>query len=416
MSNRTIRMIIVLGAFVITGVFTVQMYWLQKAFSLQDKQFEQSVKINLSQVATALGKGSQAAANPFQSIEQLSSNYYILHVKGSVDTSILGNLMKKEFSSQQLKTTAEYAVYDSSTHQMLYGDFIGAAGQNQLAKKRLPMLSKGEYYIGLSFPNLLFRMNGEMYIWIFSTFLLIIFLLFFVYSLFVILKQKRLSEVQRDFVNNMTHEFKTPLSTISLIAETLESSGVQDLKFFHFIDMIRQEAVKLNTQVDKILLSGKSDSLKLALKKEKIDLHELVQEVVVSMGFALKGNCRLNFQFTTSDAHVMADKTYLTHAVQNLLDNAVKYSGNMAEIVVSTESTDGKILLSVADNGIGIDRKFQKQVFKPFFRVPTGNLHNVRGFGIGLHYVKSIVSAHRWKIALESVQGRGSRFTLQIPV
>ncbi len=412
-------MIIVLGAFVITGIFTVQVYWLQKAFSVQDKQFEQSVRINLSQVATALGKGNTTAGNPFRSIEQLSSNYYILHVKGSVDTSVLGNLMKKEFSGQQLETSAEYAVYDSSTHQMLYGAFIGAdkPGMHKLQKEQLPVLSKGEYYIGLSFPNMLFRMNGEMYIWIFSTFLLVVFLLFFVYALFVILKQKRLSEVQRDFVNNMTHEFKTPLSTISLIAETLESSSaVQDPKFSGFIGMIRQEAAKLNTQVDKILLSGKSKSLNLSLKKEKLDLHELIREVVSGMGLALKSDCKLNFRFATSDPVVIADKTYLTHAIQNLLDNAVKYSEDTAEIVISTESVDGKVFLSVADNGIGIDAKYQKQIFKPFFRVPTGNLHNVRGFGIGLHYVKSIVSAHNWNIVLESVQGKGSRFILQIPV
>ena len=223
--------------------------------------------------------------------------------------------------------------------------------------------------------------------------------------------------MQRDFVNNMTHEFKTPLSTISLVAETLETyPEIRDPHFSSFVNIIKVESAKLNIQVNKILLSGKSKSLRLSLKKEQLDLHELVKETGDYLTSSLKSGIQLKYNLKAGNAVVTADKTYVIHALQNLLDNAIKYSGDKAEVVVSTENRDGKIFLSVADNGIGIDGKYTKKIFEPFFRIPSGDSYNVRGFGIGLHYVKNIVSAHRWKLFLSSEQHKGSKFTLQIPL
>jgi two-component system, OmpR family, phosphate regulon sensor histidine kinase PhoR len=417
MSNKTIRMIIMLGAFVIIGIFTVQVYWLEKAFSVQNKQFDQSVRINLSHVSEALNEKADKDQS-FNSIEQVSSNYYVLTVNGKIDTSLLSNLLKKEFSTTNYKTDAEYAIYDSSTHKMLYGDFISGrnGGGNELENKNLPSLNNGDYYIGISFPGIVFRMTGEMYIWIFSTFILLIFLIFFSYALFVILKQKRLSEVQRDFVNNMTHEFKTPLSTISLAAETLGGYPEnQHPQLTSFLNIIKHESAKLNTQVDKILLSSKSKSLLLNLKKEKLDLHELIRETGENLKSSLKNSIQLIYNLKAESPIVAADRVYMVHTLQNLLDNAIKYSGDNPEVVICTENRDGKLFLSIADNGIGIESKYSKRIFEPFFRIPTDNLHNVRGFGIGLHYVMNIVRAHRWKLFLSSEQKKGSKFTLQIP-
>jgi two-component system, OmpR family, phosphate regulon sensor histidine kinase PhoR len=417
MSNKTIRMIIMLGAFIIVGIFTVQVYWLEKAFSVQDRQFEQSVRINLSHVSEALNDEKADQEQSFRSIEQVSSNYYVLHVNGKIDTSFLSNLLKKEFSTTNYKTDAEYAIYDSSTHKMLYGDFIarGNGGRNELENKNLPSLNNGDYYIGISFPGIIFRMTGEMYIWIFSTFILLIFLVFFCYALFVILRQKRLSEVQRDFVNNMTHEFKTPLSTISLAAETLGSYPEnQRPQLSAFLNMIKLESAKLNTQVDKILLSGKSGFL-LNLKKERLDLHQLIRETAENLKSSFKKNIQLIYNLKAEQPLVIADKIYTIHTLQNLLDNAIKYSGDNPEVVICTENRNGKLVLSIEDNGTGIESRYSKKIFEPFFRIPTDNLHNVRGFGIGLHYVMNIVRAHRWKLFLSSEQKKGSKFTLQIP-
>ena len=407
-----------LGVFVIVGIFTVQLYWLQKAFSIQDKQFEQSVRINLSHVSGALNEEDSNREQGFRSIEQVSSNYFVLHVNGKIDTSLLSNLLKREFSTTNYKTDAEYAIYDSSTHQMLYGDLIssGKGIGNQLRNKGLPSLNQGDYYIGISFPGIAFRMTGEMYIWAFSSFILLIFLVFFGYAIFVILRQKRLSEVQRDFVNNMTHEFKTPLSTISLAAETLGACPEnQRPQLTSFLNIIKHESEKLNTQVDKILLSSRSKSLLLNLKREKLDLHELIRETAENLKSSFKNSIQLIYNLKAENPVVTADRIYIIHALQNLLDNAVKYSGANPEVLICTENRDGKLFISIADNGIGINRKYNKKIFEPFFRIPTDNIHNVRGFGIGLHYVMNIVRAHHWKLFLSSEPKMGSKFTLQIP-
>jgi two-component system phosphate regulon sensor histidine kinase PhoR len=415
MSNTNIRLILLLGACVIAGIFIVQIYWVKQAFGLQDKQFDQSVRIRLSHISSTLNESSDSFDEVFKSIEHPSSNYYILRVNGKVDTSLLSNLMVKEFSNNQVKTSAEYAIYDSSTHEMLYGDFIAVNNDQRLNKHKLPALEKGEYYIGISFPDIIFRMSGEMYIWIFSTFLLLVFLGFFAYSLFIILKQKRLSELQRDFVDNMTHEFKTPLTTISLVSESLENhSELQSSQIASFVRIIKKEAFKLNEQVDKILLSSKSKSIKMSLKKENFNLHELIKETVSAVQPLVIGN-QIILDLAAVNPLIVGDKVFVSHALQNLLENAIKYSREKPAIIISTESKFGKIFLSVEDNGIGINSKFKKKIFEPFFRVPTGNIHATRGFGIGLHYVKNIVRAHRWKILLVSEQDRGSKFTLEIP-
>lgn len=420
MSNRVIKLTIVLGTFVILGIFAVQLHWVQKAFYLQDTQFEQSVQISLAHVSQELQQQPQVrVANPFHAIETLSSNYYVLRVSGKIDTSLLSNLLQKEFSRYQEKTNIEYAVYDSSTHKMLYGDFISSdkKEENGLQTQSLASLQKGEYYIGLSFPGIFFRMNGELYWWVFSTIVLVFFLSFFAFAIVVIMKQKRLSEVQKEFINNMTHEFKTPISTISLVAETIKSeTQISTASLNTFVQLIKDESDKLNAQVDTILMAGKSRATCLQLKKEKLDLHVLVKETAEAIMASSKKNIQLRYELHAKQTLADGDRLYVMHALQNLLDNAIKYSKDDTIITIRTENKLQALWLSVADNGIGIERRYQKKIFEAFYRIPTGNLHNVRGFGIGLHYVKSIIKAHRWKLALSSEQHKGSIFTLQIPV
>lgn len=413
MSNRAIRGLAVLGAFVIIGIFTVQIYWLQKAFHVENKQFEQSVSISLARISEAVLK-SPHPTHAFRKIERHASNYYILRLDGKVDTSLLHKAIHNEFATLLLASKAEYGLYDTATQQLLYGNVVLKDQQSE--SKDLPILHKGEYYLALSFPSLPFRLNGEMYIWIFSTVVLLVFLFFYAYALFVILKQKRLSEVQRDFVNNLSHEFKTPLSTISLVTETLENAEETQTAHLPFLHLVKQEASKLNDQVDKILLSNTTKTSAWLLKKEQVDVHELIKEITEQLRASLKPSLSFQCDLAASHSVVLVDKGYTLHALNNLVDNAIKYSGENAQVKIKTENKDGKLCVSITDNGIGIASRYRKKIFEPFFRVPTGDLHNVRGFGIGLHFVKNIVKAHRWKLLFDSELHKGSRFILQIPV
>ncbi len=244
-------------------------------------------------------------------------------------------------------------------------------------------------------------------------------IVFFSYALFIILRQRRLSEIQRDFINNMTHEFKTPISTIAIASETISQPSIINTpeRLFTYSGIIHDEAARLNMQVERVLQTVKAERKEFQLNKEQIDLQELIKAIIESFNVNAnnkKGEIKLNL--AVSNIIITADRHHLTNVIFNLLDNAVKYSDKSPVIIVTAANEGNKLLLSVSDEGIGIKKEYIKKIFDKFFRVPSGNIHNVKGFGLGLSYVKSIAKLHHWKINTASEFGKGSTFTLVIPV
>jgi two-component system phosphate regulon sensor histidine kinase PhoR len=410
-------MIAAFGAVIIVGIFIVQIYWVRKAFNAQEQQFNQTVQVALSNVSEQLQKKDSTISYPLEAVSQLSSNYYILNVNGKIDTSLLSNCLRTEFSSRNIKTDVEYGIYDSVSNKMLYGKLINTdTNHTSIADlNKMPSLVKGQYYLGIFLPTKTAHLADQMDIWIFSTLLLLIFVLFFCYALFIILKQKRLSELQKDFVNNMTHEFRTPISTIVLSAETISNHGGSKEDLSMFAGIITKEATRLDQHVERILQMVKSESTKVTLCKEKIDLHQIISENVKRCAFFTLKNVNIETSLEARHPFIVADKDHLTNVIFNLLDNSFKYSPANSKVIIKTQNLKGEIVLTIEDNGIGISREFRNKIFKPFFRVPTGNLHNVKGFGLGLNYVKNIVKAHEWRIDFLSAENCGSRFSIHIP-
>jgi two-component system phosphate regulon sensor histidine kinase PhoR len=242
---------------------------------------------------------------------------------------------------------------------------------------------------------------------------------FFAYALFVILRQKRLSEIQKDFINNMTHEFKTPIATISVSTEVLK-----DPKIIHdperlrsYATIIEKENTRLKQQVERVLQMARLDKEDIGFKKDRVDVHELISDAVQNAALTLqeKGG-RISVALNATRPHVAADRLHLTNALNNLLDNAIKYCATAPEISITTSDERGGILIAVTDNGIGIWADNHKRVFQKFYRVPTGNVHNVKGFGLGLNYVKTVVEAHRGKVILKSEIDIGSTFSIWLPI
>jgi two-component system, OmpR family, phosphate regulon sensor histidine kinase PhoR len=236
--------------------------------------------------------------------------------------------------------------------------------------------------------------------------------------LMVIFKQKRLSEIQNDFINNMTHEFKTPISTISISSEVLMRPDIIDKpeRLLSYAAIIRKEAARLKKNVDTVLntanISQKIDKLNF----ESIDVHELIDELFVNCEPLLKekgGEMFLNLK--ANRTVIKGDRLHFTNVLHNLIDNGLKYCEKVPEITISTENQGDSIVVSIKDNGIGIAEKDQKQVFNKFFRVHTGDVHNVKGFGLGLYYVKEMVEGHKAKIELQSKLGEGSEFKIFVP-
>ena len=241
----------------------------------------------------------------------------------------------------------------------------------------------------------------------------------FTYTILTILKQKKLSIIKNDFINNMTHELKTPISTISLAAEALSDPDISNNSSFKatYLNMIKDENKRLGLMVENVLKSALWDKPDFNLKLETINVHEILQEIInsLSLQIQVKGG-KIEKNFLASTFTIYADKVHITNLFFNLIDNAIKYTDKTPEITIETSSTDKTIKISIKDNGIGISKEHQKKIFDKFYRVPTGNIHNVKGFGLGLNYVKAIIEKHNGFINVKSEANKGSCFETVLPL
>jgi two-component system phosphate regulon sensor histidine kinase PhoR len=251
-----------------------------------------------------------------------------------------------------------------------------------------------------------------------SIVLIVIIILSFTYTLIIFFRQRRLSELKTDFINNMTHEFKTPVSTISLACEALNDKDIQKSEELYrsYINIISEENRRLGIMAERILQSARLEKGDLQLNKEMTDIHEVLDEVIRNMGIQIEikdGQIIKDFQAT--NCLVEADRMHVVNIVQNLMDNANLYTPVKPQIVIATRDEDGGIIFSVQDNGIGISKTDQKKIFDKLYRVPEGNIHNFKGFGLGLSYVKTVVEQHGGWIRLESELKKGTKFEVFLP-
>jgi two-component system, OmpR family, phosphate regulon sensor histidine kinase PhoR len=261
--------------------------------------------------------------------------------------------------------------------------------------------------------------NSTSFMVIPSLLLTLIIIVIFIVTLQIILRQKKISQIKNDFINNMTHELKTPISTISLASQMLRDSSVSlpASTIDHISGVIFDESKRLSSQVEKVLQMAVFNEGRLKLKFTQIDLNKLVETVASNFEIRVTTeNGELKTDLQAENPVIKGDEVHITNVIFNLLDNAVKYTKTNPLIELSTENKNGYVIVQVKDNGIGIPKEHQTQIFERFFRVPTGNLHNVKGFGLGLSYVKRIVDVHNGKIKVDSTLGKGTRFRLYFPL
>lgn len=275
------------------------------------------------------------------------------------------------------------------------------------------------YFLTLYFPNQKTYLLGSLGPMTFGTLLLTLLIIsIFTITLYIIFKQKRISEIRNDFVSNMTHELKTPISTISLAAQMLNDKSIpHERKNLDYLGgVIADESKRLGLQVEKVLQMAIFERAKLRLKIKEVDVHDVIKKV--TNNFALQLNSQdgiIIHEFNAKSPIVKADEVHITNVINNLLDNATKYRNGNPVINIITKDVSNGIVVAVKDNGIGISRDNLKKIFDQFYRVPSGNIHNVKGFGLGLSYVKKIVEAHGGKIWVESKLGEGSTFSFFMP-
>lgn len=420
MKSSSIRFIVILAMLCITGITLTQGYWVRRAFDLKEAEFERTVHAALFNVANqifAINKTPSPAVNP---VKQLSTNYFVVQINGEVDASLLEFLLKSEFEKRNLAADFEYGVYDCSSEKMKYGDYVPFQhSADKVTSKKLPTWNSYAYHFGVQFPNREAHLVNQMGIWSFSSLVLLLVILFFAYTIFVILKQRRLSEIQKDFINNMTHEFKTPISTIAVSTEVLKDPDIvrHPERLLNYTTIIEKENTRLRHQVERVLQMAKFDKDDIGLKKEKIDVHQIIRDAIQNTALSLREkNGEIHCDLKASSHIVEADRLHLTNVLYNLIDNAIKYCSGAPDIAITTTNVNGSLCISVRDNGLGIARENHRKVFQKFYRVPTGNVHDVKGFGLGLHYVMSVVKAHKGSIKLESELGKGSVFFIMLPL
>ncbi|HMV08046.1 MAG TPA: HAMP domain-containing sensor histidine kinase [Cyclobacteriaceae bacterium] len=421
MKTSTIRFIVVLATLSIVGISITQVYWVKRAFDLKEDEFKRNVNTALLNVAQQIysfaDHGPAPTHNP---VKQLSTNYFVVMVNSQIDASLLEFMLRTEFDKRKIQADFEYGIYDCANEKMMYGNYVQVNDGKSKTEisKNLPKWNTQGYYFGVQFPNREAQIINQMGIWSFSSVVLLVVIVFFAYTLFVILKQKRLSEIQKDFINNMTHEFKTPIATIALSTEVLKSPDIlrQPERLLSYTTIIENENKRLKQHVERVLQMAKLDKESIELKKEAVNLHEVVQEVTNGMATSIQEKkIEVDLDLQAVEPVIQADKLHATNVVYNLLDNAIKYSAENPKIWISVKQAEKHLVLEVKDNGIGVKEDDQKKIFDKFFRVPTGNVHNVKGFGLGLNYVRQIVDAHRGKITVKSHLGEGCTFRIYFP-
>ncbi|UCG28102.1 MAG: HAMP domain-containing histidine kinase [Bacteroidales bacterium] len=407
MSGRAIRVIIILGVISIIGIISIQIYFIQKSFDIKDKQLDQSIHIILRNVAEAICSYNNTILPYENPVFRQTSDYYIVDINSVINAEVLEHSLTTELQRRNLELDYEYAIYDCETNAMVYGDYVKLSGGNKEVMRdySLPACNDYVYYFGVHFPGRKEYLIRTMGIWLFFSIILLVVIVFFGYTQYVILQQRRLSEIQKDFIDNMTHELKTPLTSITLSADVLADPSITEepARLRDYAEIIRNQSEFLQNHIENVLQMAGTGKKYHTLKKEIFDLHEFIAKIAQDTKPKIEetgGKIRTKLEAESSC--IYADKFHLTNVLLNILDNSIKYSKHSSEISISTKTVKGKIQMTVSDNGIGIPHEYQQKVFNRFFRVPSGNVHNIKGFGLGLTYVKKISDLHHWKSRVRS--------------
>jgi two-component system phosphate regulon sensor histidine kinase PhoR len=417
MKINKLNSMIILGLVAIIGILIAQLLWTRQAFTLEEKKFSQKVHIALLEVAKKLYEGINHELPAENPVQKVSNDYYIVNIDNDFEPNILEFYLKSEFEKMNLTTDYEYAMYNCQSDEMVYGNYVSSNKDN--ASKRSVYFPKHKslvYYFAIRFPNETSYLFSSLKFWFVLSFALIVILLVYVYSIFTILQQKKYSELQRDFINNMTHEFKTPLSSILIASNYLKQQNVikTDEKLEKYTNIIISQSNKLNTHIETILNIAKSDNSPLVLDKKQIFVLPILKDVIENIQLKYPESS-IQIQSPKTEISIEADTFHFTNLVYNLLDNAIKYCEKKPEIVIGITEKANQIQLNFTDNGIGISNKNLPFIFDKFYRIPSTKSNEVNGFGLGLYYVKKICTLHHWKISAKNNAIQGITISILIP-
>jgi two-component system phosphate regulon sensor histidine kinase PhoR len=449
MNNIRIKAVVIVGVISILSIFIIQIFWIKKNIDFQEtsiisqiredsinsRKFNEKVSIALQNTAIEIQCINDTYSDLYGAVKQQKNNYFTVELEETMDPFLLERILKTEFYNQNIKEDFRYGIYDCYSDSIVYGNFIRFVADSIFVEEENEInnsdiigetlqikLDTDAHYFSVMFPNRDIRQvivhSSDLTPWFYLFAIVFLVLIFFVYTLNVILKQKKLSDIKTDFINNMTHELKTPISTIRLSSETLlnEYDSITSEKLLRYSSIIYKENKRLEQQVERVLNVAKLDKGEIKFKKETFDIHEVFQEAKENLDYNQLDdlNGKIILDCKAEHSLVYSDHVHITNVIYNLLDNAIKYCDKEPRIKISTKIVKGKLMFSISDNGKGIAKDDQKYLFDKFYRVSTGNVHDVKGFGLGLFYVKTVLNKLGSEITLKSQLGKGSDFVVSL--
>jgi len=415
-----LNIIVLIGLLAIVGVIAMQLATLNQAYTFEKKELGEKIHFALQDVVTKIyrdNKSEQPATSP---IKKISEDYYVVNVDDVFEADILEIYLKNEFQKVKLDMDYEYAMYNCGSDEMVYGEYItlnsADAGDKHTCKNCFTKRPGLVYYFAVRFPQLRHSyITSLQQYWVYTGVLLLV-LVIYVYSVLLLLRQKKYTELQKDFINNMTHEFKTPLSSILIASNyAIKQEAIEtNPKLSKYLKIIIEQSNKLNQHIERILSVAKTEGSIVSLEKKAFNITDTL-ELVKENAMLKFENAQVNVTSANSGYQVKADEFHFYNIAFNIVENAIKY-GVAAPTIDIAITPEGKGLqLQFKDNGPGIAAEHIDFVFDRFYRIPRENKKEVEGFGIGLFYVKKICELHGWKISIKNNSAAGITITIHIP-
>lgn len=333
----------------------------------------------------------------------------------------IDNTLKEELQRNNIDIDYKYGVYNNGLATKLKSGYYTI---NPEKSYRYPLFGdefgNSQYTLYIDFPEKSKHILSDIsYILLLSLFFIFIIIVAFSSSLYQLVKQKKISEIKTDFINNMTHEFKTPIATINLALDSIKNPKIlkDEQKVLRYVKMIRDENKRMHGQVENVLRISRLEKNQVEINKDALDIHDVIGDAISHVNLlTLDKGGNISTHFSAIQSETMANKFHMTNVMVNILENALKYSSDKPKIDISTESTNKNIIIKIKDEGIGMSKQAQKHIFEKFYREQKGNIHDVKGHGLGLAYAKEIIENHHGTVFVESEKGKGSTFTVKLPL
>jgi two-component system phosphate regulon sensor histidine kinase PhoR len=417
--KKLFPLIISLTAISLLGIIVVQVQWITSAIQLKQDQYKTNVTEALYGIKDSIVQRKVIGTREIDDNPNLSNSPPAKTVFSYYE---MGHLIQTQLNETGVKQEFEYCITDDAVaitmnsdgfREEFFGDpeiyNINISGKTSANSETLHLyiLKPQDYFKN----QLLFMVLGAL---LFTCIIIAAFVL----TIRTMLSQRKLSEIKSDFINNMTHEFKTPIATIQLASDALNNEKVLSDKknILYYRNIIKEENRRMHKQVERILNAAKLEKDEIKLQLKEVDVHDIIKKVVNNSQLQVEeANAELNEKLGAHNHIIMADEVHFSNIIFNLLDNAIKYTEGNPSILISTENFGNSLHIRLKDNGIGMPKEVVNNIFEKFYRAHTGNKHNVKGFGLGLTYVKRVIDLHEAKISVESVPGEGSEFTIVFP-